>query len=364
MPSINHVVETTYTPTFRTEKVAGMFDVPVTDRLTKSWDIDMPIENEPWQIGLIVGASGTGKTTISRRIFGEEAYHGGFEWTNTSLLDDFEADLSAQDITNSLSHCGFSSPPNWLLPYAVLSNGQKFRCELARCLLSTQPLIVFDEFTSVVDRNVAKVGSHAVQKAIRRDPSKQFVAVTCHYDVEEWLQPDWVYDVSTGAFKRGCLRRPDSRIQIFRCSRTAWALFKGNHYLSADLAPSAQCFIALFDGEPASFTAILPYVGRLQNAYREHRTVTLPDYQGLGIGNRLSEYVGEWLYSEGKQFRSVTSHPAMIGHRYRSRNWIMNRKPSRMNVDTASKDYKLNGARSASRLTASFTYVPEELRCR
>lgn len=362
MPRFNHVVETAYKPTFRTEKVVGMFDVPAADKLRKEWAINMPIEDEPWQIGLIVGASGAGKTTIAKRAFGDDAYHQGYDWSKSSILDDFNANLSATDITNSLSHVGFSSPPAWLLPYSALSNGQKFRCELARCLTDDRQLIVFDEFTSVVDRNVAKVGSHAVQKAIRAT-KKQFVAVTCHYDVEGWLQPDWVYDVSANTFSRRSERRPETKIEIFQCHHAAWELFKGNHYLSAELNKASTCFVLFFNGEPASFVAILPFPHpHLKNTWKGHRTVTLPDYQGFGLGNILSEFVGEWLHARGKQFRSVTSHPAMIGHRHRSNAWIMDRAPSRLATPGNKAKIQTNKNTSIARLTASFLYVPIDKR--
>jgi len=362
MPNFNHVVETEYKPSFRTEKVVGMFDVPPSKKLRKEWNVEIPIEEKEWQIGLIIGASGSGKTTIAKRLFNEEAYHNGYKWKSPSLLDDFDKDLSANDITNSLSHVGFSSPPSWLLPYSALSNGQKFRCELARCLTEKKDLIVFDEFTSVVDRNVAKIGSHAVQKAIKKT-NKKFVAVTCHYDVEGWLQPDWIYDVSSEHFTWRCQRRPKATIEIFRCHHSSWRMFKAHHYLSASLNKASTCFILLFDGEPAAFTAILPFPHpTAKNIWKEHRTVTLSDYQGFGLGNRLSDFVGEWLYKKGKKFRSVTSHPAMIGHRYRSNAWIMDRKPSR--IPPAGKSAKINKPQnmSTNRLTASFLYVPEEKR--
>lgn len=362
MPNFNHVVETDYKASFRTEKVVGMFDVPASKKLRKEWQINMPIEDKDWQIGLIVGASGAGKTTIAKRVFGDDVYHQGYSWAASSLLDDFDESLSASDITNSLSHVGFSSPPAWLLPYGALSNGQKFRCELARCLTDQRDLIVFDEFTSVVDRNVAKVGSHAVSKAIKKT-DKKFVAVTCHYDVEGWLQPDWVFDVSAMAFTWGCQRRSEAKIEIFQCHHSAWKLFAGNHYLSADLNKASTCFLLFFDGEPAAFTAILPFPHpHLKNVWKEHRTVTMPDYQGFGLGNRLSEFVGEWLFKRGKKFRSVTSHPAMIGHRHRSKSWIMDRAPSRLKSPGAKAKTQNNNNTSISRLTASFLYLPEDKR--
>lgn len=52
-----------------------------------------------------------------------------------------------------------------------------------------------------VDRNVAKIGSLAMQKAIRQsDNKKQFIAVTCHFDVIEWLQPDWIFNTNDMTF--------------------------------------------------------------------------------------------------------------------------------------------------------------------
>lgn len=354
MPRIKHVVETEYTPTFRTEKVAGMFDVSVSDKLRREWDIDLPIEDKAWQVGLIVGASGSGKTTLANKIFGDHV-HRGFKWPNKCFLDDFKAELEVKDITETLSRVGFSSPPQWLLPYAALSNGQKFRVELARCLMEYDSLLVFDEFTSVVDRTVAQVGAHAFQKAVRKT-NKQFVAVTCHYDVEEWLQPDWVFDVTTNSFKWGCLRRPKSNIEIFRVNHQAWELFKGHHYLNANANKSARFYVAMLNGEPIAITASLSFPHpHLKNAWRAHRTVVLPDYQGLGIGNRLGEAIGDIMLADGKRYISTTSHPSMVHHRLRSQLWRLTRKPSRISKQSATSKHKKSA--SNKRLTASFEYV-------
>lgn len=355
MPKFKHVVELDYTPTFRTEKVAGMFDVPVTEKLRKEWNINIPIESKEWSVGLIVGASGAGKTTIAKRAFGEGAYFNGNKWQEKSLLDDFSKDHEIKTITDSLSHVGLASPPAWMLPYSALSNGQRFRADLARAMLETEGLLVFDEFTSVVDRTVARVGAFAAQKFIRK-MNRQFVAVTCHYDVAEWLEPDWVYDVSSSSFTWGLLRRPQISVEIVRCHHSAWNLFKGHHYLSADINTSARVYVAMIDGEPAGLCAILPFPHpKLKGAWKEHRTVVLPDFQGIGLGNRLSEHVGDILRDEGKRFISTTSHPAMIGYRNKSAKWILTRKPSRTG---ASKGMQ-KGSTAHNRLSASFEYLGE-----
>jgi ABC-type polar amino acid transport system ATPase subunit len=357
MPRFNHVVETQYQPSFRTEKVAGMFDVPVEPVIRKSWMVDLPIEVEPWSIGLIVGASGAGKTTIAKRAFKDATFFEQHQWGATSFLNDFKKELDVKQITDSLSHVGFASPPSWLLPYHCLSNGQKFRVDLARAILETEGILVFDEFTSLVDRTVAKIGSYAVQKFVRK-MNRQFVAVTCHYDVAEWLEPDWIYDVSTMEFSRRSLRRPQIEVQISQVHHSVWKIFKGHHYLSAELNKASKIFVAEIEQQPAAMVAILPFPHpHIKNMWKGHRTVVLPDFQGIGLGNKLSEHVGDWLLNQGKRFTSVTSHPAMIHYRAKSKKWIMTRGPSRLAHPGTKAKIQTAKNTSISRLTASFEYV-------
>jgi len=356
MPSFEHVVKSKYVPTFRTEKVAGMFDVPPAEDLIKKWEVNFPIENMDWQIGLIVGPSGCGKTTLARRIFGEDAFAQGSVWSADSLLDDFSERLSVKDITDALSHVGFSSPPAWLLPFKALSNGQKFRAELARVLLEKEQLIVFDEFTSMVDRTVAKVGSHAVQKYIRGKTSKRFVAVTCHEDVATWLRPDWVYNVAANDFARGLLRRIPLEFEVKSVHPKAWELFRAHHYMSAGLNSSATCFMATIDGQPAAFCAVIHFPhGKIKNFKKEHRTVVLPDFQGIGLGSKLSEMVARHYTNGGYRFISSTSHPAVTGHRAKSANWKMTSGPRRVSPSAGI----LKGTTSTKRLIASFEFMGE-----
>lgn len=196
MPSFDIVKQSSIDETFRVSAVISRFDIKassIKERFEGTLDIDTD-----WQIGLIVGKSGTGKTTIAKQLFGD-TYFSGFEYSEKSILDDMPEHCTVEEITKMFNSVGFSSPPSWLKPYQVLSNGEKMRVDLARAILSNQDLIVFDEFTSVVDRNIAKVGSFAVQKAIRK-LNKKFIAVTCHNDVEDWLMPDWVFNTDNMEF--------------------------------------------------------------------------------------------------------------------------------------------------------------------
>lgn len=123
------------------------------------------------------------------------------------------------EIYQALTAVGFASPPDWLKSYHVLSNGEKMRCDIARAMIENKDMFVFDEFTSVVDRNIAKVASLAIQKAIRKN-DRQFIAVTCHHDVQEWLMPDWVFNTDTMTFSKLDLEE-QKKIDL-RFSWTSW----------------------------------------------------------------------------------------------------------------------------------------------
>src|SRR5205807_9462033 len=102
---------------------------------------------------------------------------------------------------------------------------------------------------------------------------------------------------------------------------------------------------------PVAFSAWLPFLGGGPKARREHRTVTLPDFQGVGIGNALSDTVAALWTGLGYRALSTTTHPAMIAARCRSPPCRLTRKPS-----FAAKAE--GGIKHATmRLTAGFRYV-------
>jgi energy-coupling factor transporter ATP-binding protein EcfA2 len=379
MPQFTATVSSPLHDSFRVRQIAGMFDLPLDPQTSVRFDVELPGPEEDWSIGLIVGPSGSGKSTVAHHAFAGQFYE-PTDWPADRAVIDCFGQRSIKEITQTLSSVGFSSPPAWLRPYAVLSNGEKFRCDLAKSLIIDSwvgtnepsssdprpttpdprptPLIVFDEFTSVVDRTVARIGSAAVSKAIRSGRIKRrFVAVSCHYDIAPWLEPDWVLDMATRKLARGRLRRPAIQLEIIRTDRSAWSVFKRHHYLSADLHPAAACYAALVDGSPAVLTAVLPFPHPITPGWREHRVVCLPDFQGLGLGNALSEFVASLYAATGKRYMSTTSHPAMIRHRAHSSLWRMSRPPSRVKRGASRAMAAMKKTSSCNRLTAGFTFA-------
>jgi GNAT superfamily N-acetyltransferase len=371
MPSLDVVVSCPVYDSFRVQQVAGMFDVPLADKASERFEVDIPGRDEEWQIGLIVGPSGSGKSTVAKRAFAGELYANA-DWPADRAVIDCFGDLSVRHVIDLFTAVGFGSPPSWIKPYYVLSNGERFRCDLARALAisrephnnsdpqhstldSQPPLIAFDEFTSVVDRNVAKVCSAAIAKGIRRRHLPcRFVAVTCHYDVAEWLDPDWILDMATGDLRRRRLRRPPIELEIHRCKLAAWQLFKRHHYLSGSLAASARCFLTTWQGVPVNFCATLPVIGK-KNHRRFTRIVTLPDYQGIGIGMHAVAAVAESHRAEGHRINVTSSHPTLIRHCQNSPLW---RAVNVKKTGGTKSSPRFPGYRSAAgRAVVSFEYL-------
>ena len=356
MPTAHVLRRSPIFTSFRVEQVRGMFDVPHKTEITHEWHVNLPLDEKPWLIGLIVGASGSGKTTIATEVFKDSYIHSAYTWDDTAaLLDGFPKNLPTKAITEALSSVGLSSPPHWLKPFQHLSNGQKFRAELARLVLSGHKRAVYDEFTSIVDRDVAKICCATLAKTIRRKKEPQLVAVSCHFDIIDWLQPDWIFEVGSNRFEWRCIRRrPNINLKIYATDISAWKLFAGHHYLSADISNAAKCFVATWNDKPVAFTSYLHHPhSAIKNLKREHRTVVLPDFQGVGIGNALSEFIGEHVTAQGYQFRSTTSHPAMIQHRLRSPKWVCVRAPGHVARPGATGMLK---RASTGRITASFRF--------
>jgi GNAT superfamily N-acetyltransferase len=335
-----------------------MFDLPAEPVARLEWHAHLPLEERPWHIGLITGPSGCGKSTLARHLWPRKVQT-ALSWpADASLLDGFPPGLSIKEIVALLAAVGFASPPAWLRPYGVLSTGQQFRVTLARLLAEAQAtadrLIVLDEYSSVVDRTVAQVGSAAVARCVC-GRGLQFVAVTCHEDVEDWLQPDWVYRAAEDAFTwRRLCRRPPIALSIHRVDRSWWRLFAPHHYLSHDIAASAVCFLARWGERPVAFSAWLPFVGPGWPARREHRTVVLPDFQGVGIGNALSDTLAGMWKALGYRALSTTTHPALMRARLRSPHWRMRRRPS---LAGRHEPGRRRLRHATTRLTAGFEYV-------
>jgi ABC-type ATPase involved in cell division len=314
----NTILEDEYT-----RYVCESFDIQDSTKTS----VEIPVNfaecrNFDWNIGVIYGGSGTGKSTLLKHFGAIRTIQ--FD-ESKSLISNFDW-LQPSDACLLLSSMGLSSVPTWLRPYRTLSNGEQYRAQLAYLVGSAkeQEVVLVDEYTSVVDRDVAKAMSYALQKFIRKN-NKKIILASCHFDIMEWLLPDWTYSPLKGRVERhDYLRqsRPKIELQVFRCRYETWRIFKHHHYLTDELSKSAKCFVTIWNDKPVAFNAVLPLPsGTIQNAWRMSRTVVLPDYQGMGIGGAISTYIAKLYKSDGKKFYTKTSNPALWNQREKSGSW-------------------------------------------
>lgn len=304
-----------------------------------------------WQIGVVVGASGSGKTSIGKVIFGEnKIYDYSQGWSNDKpIIDDIAPHGDFNEVTGALASVGLGDVPAWLRPFRVLSNGEQFRAGLARLICEKPSEVVIDEFTSVIDRQIARIGSQAFQKAWRRsNPKGKVVLLTPHYDILDWVQPDWVIDTRTKTFDRGRLRqRPKIDLKIFKANGSYWRYFKPHYYLDLPMPPAAEYFVGTVDGELACHLAVSPLF--TANGYRATRLVTMPEWQGAGVGFRFLNWVAQYhLDGNGRSNKKFvtffhTSHPQLCAALRRSDKW----------VQTSGSMYGSNKGRSASSILKS-----------
>ena len=311
---------------FRAASIKSLFNVD--SGAGFALDAELPFEDVDWAIGVVVGPSGSGKTSIGRAIFGDDAVYRPTGWRDDApIVDCIAPGRDVDEVTGALSAVGLGSVPTWLRPYAVLSNGERFRADLAAIVCAAPDRVVIDEFTSVVDRQIARIGAMAFAKAWRRTGG-QAVLLSCHYDILEHVEADWVYDTQSGTFLDGRERwkRPQIELDVEQVDGSWWPRFEPHHYLTLPRMPAARYFVGFVDREPVAHVAVAPRIDF--GAVRACRLVIMPEWQGAGIGLRFlnavcaPEALGQGRFGERcDKTWFHTSHPGLNAALSRSGIW-------------------------------------------
>jgi ABC-type lipoprotein export system ATPase subunit/GNAT superfamily N-acetyltransferase len=337
-----------------TEYIYEAFDIQNKEESNVIVEANLEHLPKQWNIGVVYGGSGTGKTTILKNYFKKEMDKSYFD-NSKSLISNFDW-LEPKEATFLLSAMGLSSVPTWLRPFNTLSNGEQYRANLAYIVGSAKEneVILIDEYTSVVDRDVAKAMSNALQKYIRRT-NKKIVLASCHFDIMEWLQPDWIYSPSKGRLEIApSLRQPKIELSIVRCRYETWSLFKQHHYLTDELNKAAINYLILWNDAPIGFVGVLPFPGvGDEKTRRISRIVVLPDFQGLGLGKKILNYISS-LYAADKSTMYIrTMSPALGLALANDKNWIA----TSSNLKIPGQDS--NGRKMIERPSYSYKFIGE-----
>ena len=315
-------------------------------------------------IVLIVGTSGSGKTTILKTVDNPRP----IVVDNTKpVIENFSTPERGVEL---LLACGLRTIPAWFRPPNTLSNGEYHRFEIAVGL--DQGHCIIDEFTSVVDRDTAKSLALSVRKYFDRNPGVLYIA-SCHRDIIDWLDPEWVYDTDLQKLdnRRSLLRlgtRPELALTIRSTTPDYWRYFSKYHYLDTRMSRSVHCYVLLLGDKPIGFHAAIHSTNRdIHSYWRGHRTVILPEFQGMGIGTAFSDAIAEIYVSRGLRYFSKTAHPSFGEHREKSELWrpTSTNKKSRLGSyllkdGTARKMPGYGGtttARDAGRICYSHEYI-------
>lgn len=192
---------------------------------------------------------------------------------------------------------------------------------------------------------------------------QKFIAVTCHDDVEQWLMPDWTFNTDTMTFTTNDLaeqkkNRPKINLEIYETSRKReyWEAFRKYHYLNHSINVAAHCYICFANGKLAGFSSIMPQPHPLRKRlWRIHRTVVLPDFQGIGIAKEMQNAIAVDFRRRGYDVSIVTSNRAMIQSMRGSDKWIctaIGRKVTRSGAISLPHQ-------SGKRITASFEFIAD-----
>ena len=135
-------------------------------------------------------------------------------------------------------------------------------------------------------------------------------------------------------------------------------MFKDHHYLSEKLNKAARHYIAVWNDQVIGYLASITMPsGTLKNAWRGHRVVILPDFQGMGIGVRFIESVAQLHLDEGHRFFSRSAHPRMHNYMENSNLWKPTSKNKKLRKDVSEKNTYKNHVYDNTRLCSSFEYV-------
>ena len=137
-------------------------------------------------------------------------------------------------------------------------------------------------------------------------------------------------------------------------------MFKEHHYLTGNHNNAARCYLAVWDDVVIGFASVITMPsGTVKNAWRGHRIVILPDFQGLGVGTKFGDIVAQIHIDQGHRFFTRTAHPKLGIYKQNSPLWKATSKNSKVRVDIKQDKVYNNYHYDNKRLCFSYEYIGE-----
>jgi len=350
---------------FRCQKAADSLDIDTEKKSIHELSVDCDLKSD-FKIGLIVGSSGSGKTTLTKHIFGENCFDSKIDPT-VPIIDQFPKNLSYDECAELLTGIGLTSVPCWIRPVFTLSNGQKARAEAALAMSSSGEQILLDEWTSVVDRTVAKVMSHCISKFAKKH-NKRIILCACHYDIIDWLDPDWIIDCNKQTFidRRSLSKEERARTErlefsIKKIDRKSWKYFSKYHYLTSNLPGGRIHLFGLFEKEnQIGFQCFANYVPTRKNKveiFHSNRTVIHPDYAGMGLGIKLINETSKIMDKTGVRVMAKFSSTPIYKSMIKNPNWKLKEIKRQIGKTNVGRNMSKKSGFRENIKTYSFEYV-------
>jgi ABC-type lipoprotein export system ATPase subunit len=177
------------------------------------WDFGIPPREAPFtvvedqavrlgagQILLLCGPSGSGKSSLLAAIAERVrpvhwVSRGGFS-RGQPIIDAIAPRRPLATAMKVLTTCGLGEPRLWVRQFDDLSEGEKFRAQLARAVGRSlgggqRPPIFCDEFSAILHRRAARAIAYNLRKLVTAS-GLTLVVATAQADIIEDLQPDQI----------------------------------------------------------------------------------------------------------------------------------------------------------------------------
>ena len=301
-------------PTCNTSYIRGMFGIDF-ESPPNVIARDVEIDYRPGRIVLFAGPSGSGKSSLLRAAVGELPEAAGLDDSfedPRALIDTLGPD--PRQTAHCLSICGLSEAMLMLRTPGQLSDGQRYRYGLARCLAGGAKSVAADEWCATLDQVAAKVISRNVRR-LADARGVGFLLAGTREDIIDDLQPDVIVrcrgggSVDVQSFPREQPREPISfrdDLDLRQGKLSDWPYFAKWHYRGHGIGPvrrvnllyhgAEKVGICIFGFGPlasAQRNRLFGLGGKMSSARASlinnnfacvSRLVLDPRYRGAGIG--------------------------------------------------------------------------------